>query len=96
MFAYSLSGLVALFGPQTAENAGHVQSMAETLHIPHVETRWDYSFQERAFSINMHPHPSVVGKALSDLIREMDWTSFIIIYEDEESLIRLQVCKVYN
>ncbi len=39
MFQYSLSGLVAIFGPQTPENAGHIQSVAETLHIPHIETR---------------------------------------------------------
>ncbi len=38
----------------------------------------------------MHPHPSVVGKAFADLIDEMKWKTFVIIYEDEDSLIRLQ------
>ncbi len=126
MFQYSLSGMVALFGPQTPENAGHVQSVAEMLHIPHIETRyeeeekafknyfrflflpldpiflssppsshpllnarangknavidpnllknkscvislharWDYSFERKDFSINIHPHPAVVGKVI--------------------------------
>ena len=40
MFKNSLSEVVALFGPQTPEIAGHVQSIAEALHIPHIETRY--------------------------------------------------------
>ncbi len=118
LFRTSLSGLVALFGPQAPQNAGHIQSLSEALHIPHIETRWrivpstvllyyrvkiirnrnrnnfarwDYSLEKKEFSMNLHPHPSIVGKAFADLIREMNWKSFIIIYEDEESLIRLQV-----
>ncbi len=47
MFQFSLSGLVALFGPQTMENAGHVQSLAETLHIPHIETRYRCFFKQK-------------------------------------------------
>ena len=30
-------------------------------------------------------------QAFADLIEEMDWTTYVIIYEDEESLVRLQV-----
>ena len=32
-------GLSAIFGPMSTETAGHVSSMAETFHVPHIETR---------------------------------------------------------
>ena len=55
-------GLAAVFGPQSAPSAKHVQAMAETFHVPHIETRWDYSFEQRPFSINIHPHPAMLSK----------------------------------
>ena len=44
----------------------------------------------KRFSINMHPHPSMLSKAYADFILKFGWKSFIIVYEDEESLVRLQ------
>lgn len=35
-------------------------------------------------------HVRLLRQALADLIEDMDWKSFIIIYEGEESLVRLQ------
>ncbi len=32
-----------------------------------------------------------LSKAFANLIEEMKWKTFVIIYEDEDSLIRLQV-----
>ncbi len=39
LFEFSLSPVVALFGPQEADIAEHVQNVAEVLNVPHVETR---------------------------------------------------------
>ena len=55
-------GLVAVFGPQADATANHIQSISDTFHIPHVETRWHYSSESRPFSINIRPHPSVLGQ----------------------------------
>ena len=56
------SGLVAVFGPQADATANHIQSISDTFHVPHVETRWHYSSENRPFSINIRPHPSVLGQ----------------------------------
>lgn len=34
-------GVAAIFGPQTDVSADHVQSMCQTLRIPHIQMRWD-------------------------------------------------------
>jgi len=90
MFDANPTGLAAIFGPASKSTAEHISSVSEALGIPHVETRWNYRPKSRPLSVNVHPHPAVVGKAYADLIRAMGWKSFIIIYENEESLVRLQ------
>ena len=85
------SGLAALFGPsESPAMASHIQSMAKFFHIPHLETRWDYNFERSDFSLNIHPHPSMLGKAYVDFIRSVGWKSFVIVYQDEKSLVKLQ------
>ena len=44
-------GIVAIFGPTSAFASNHVQSAAEALHLPFMETRWNYNFQRSAYSI---------------------------------------------
>ena len=56
------SGLVAVFGPQADATANHIQSISDTFHIPHVESRWHYSSDSKPLSINVRPHPSVLGQ----------------------------------
>ncbi len=56
------TGIVAMFGPQTASTATHIQSISDNYHIPHVETRFDYKHMQRPYSINIHPKPSVLGQ----------------------------------
>ena len=55
------SGIVAMFGPQSATTAAHIQSISDNFHIPHVETRWDYTSMQKPYSINIHPQPAVLG-----------------------------------
>lgn len=59
------SGLAAIFGPSVPSTANHIQSISDTFHIPHIETRWDYSFERGDYAINIHPHPSSLSKVRS-------------------------------
>ena len=74
----------------SATTAAHVRSISDTFHLPHIQTRWDYSWDRGASSVNLHPHPAVLSKAYADLVEEYGWKSLVIVYENEESLIRLQ------
>ena len=56
------NGIVGIFGPQTSTAAGHVQSICDSMEIPHVESRWDYKLEREGYSINLYPHPQSLGQ----------------------------------
>ena len=84
------TGVGGIFGPVSTVSADHIQSVSVALHVPHLETRWHYSFTRPDFSINLHPHPERLGKAFADYVRAVGWKSLAILYEKEEGLVRLQ------
>ncbi|XP_032457761.1 glutamate receptor ionotropic, kainate 2 isoform X2 [Nasonia vitripennis] len=84
------TGIAAIFGPQSAHTASHVQSICDTMEIPHLETRWDFRLKREGCLVNLYPHPTTLSKAYVDLVKAMGWKSFTIIYENNEGLVRLQ------
>ncbi|KAG8225567.1 hypothetical protein J437_LFUL002084 [Ladona fulva] len=83
-------GVAAIFGPSSRLTSSIVQSTCDNLEIPHLETRWDNKPHNRSCLLNLHPHPPSYSAALRDLLKTLQWRSFTIIYENNESLIRLQ------
>jgi len=55
-------GVTAVFGPQSAQISSHVQSICDTMEIPHLETRWDYKLRRESCLVNLYPHPTVLSK----------------------------------
>lgn len=84
------SGVAAIFGPQSAHAASHVQSICDTMEMPHLETRWDYRLRRESCLVNLYPHPTTLSKAYVDIVKAWGWKSFTIIYENNEGLVRLQ------
>ncbi|XP_033212072.1 glutamate receptor ionotropic, kainate 2 isoform X2 [Belonocnema kinseyi] len=84
------NGVAAIFGPQSAHTASHVQSICDTMEIPHLETRWDYRLRRESCLVNLYPHATTLSKAYVDLVKAWGWKSFTIIYENNEGLVRLQ------
>ncbi|CAH1993009.1 unnamed protein product [Acanthoscelides obtectus] len=84
------TGVAAIFGPQSAHTASHVQSICDTMEVPHLETRWDYRLRRESCLVNLYPHPTVLSKAYVDIVKAWGWKSFTIIYENNEGLVRLQ------
>ncbi|XP_065349415.1 glutamate receptor ionotropic, kainate 2 isoform X3 [Cloeon dipterum] len=84
------TGVAAIFGPQSPQTASHVQSICDTMEIPHLETRWDFRLRRESCLVNLYPHPRAISKAYVDLVKAWGWKSFTIIYETNEGLVRLQ------
>lgn len=57
------NGVAGIFGPQDKSTANHVQSMCDTLDIPHIAARWD-SEPKRGNVINLYPHPDALSMVL--------------------------------
>ncbi|XP_035214142.1 glutamate receptor ionotropic, kainate 2-like isoform X2 [Stegodyphus dumicola] len=83
-------GMAGIFGPQSPASAAHVQSITDALEVPHIETRWDYRHKRDHLSINLYPPPSLLNQAYIDIVKKWGWQSFIIIYEENEGIIRVQ------
>ena len=54
--------MAGLFGPQSSVTSSHIQSICDTLEIPHMETRWDYRMKRDDYSVNLYPHPHALGQ----------------------------------
>lgn len=58
--------------------------------MPHLETRFDFRLQPANHSTNLYPQPKTLGYAIRDLIKQKNWKSFAILYEEDEALVRVQ------
>ncbi|XP_031625101.1 glutamate receptor ionotropic, kainate 2 [Contarinia nasturtii] len=83
-------GVSSIFGPSSNSISRHVQSICDTMEIPHLEMRWDYRIRRENCLVNLYPHPSVLSRALYDIVEFWGWKHFTIIYESNDSLLRLQ------
>ncbi|XP_055333034.1 glutamate receptor ionotropic, kainate 2-like [Paramacrobiotus metropolitanus] len=84
--------VLAVMGPQNPFSSDNVQSIAESLSIPHIEARWDYRIwsPNESFSTNVYPDYRVLSRAFSDIVKLWQWPSFTILYETNEGIIKLQ------
>jgi len=83
-------GVSAFFGPITESSSYHVQALSDTLHVPFMQTKYEYALKRADFSISVQPHPSLLGRAYADFVKKANWKSAIVLYETEEGLVRLQ------
>lgn len=85
------NGIAAIFGPESPELNEIIQSVASSLQIPHFQTFWNPKLQQIAPSVfNLHPSSSILSQALATLVRDNDWESYTVIYENEDGLLRLR------
>ncbi|CAH1800080.1 unnamed protein product [Owenia fusiformis] len=84
-------GVASIFGPQSENLAGHINSICNFLEIPHVETRLDTRADvATSYSFNLYPDSSVLSRAYLDIIKYFKWRKIFIIYGDQTSLLLLQ------
>nr|CAI5868750.1 unnamed protein product [Callosobruchus analis] len=93
-------GIAAIFGPESQDVNEIVQSISTSLQIPQFQTFWNSKLKEyhdrqdhggsEIYTFNLHPSPTNLAKALATLVRENDWKNYIVMYENDEGLLRLQ------
>lgn len=76
-------GAATIFGPSDPVVGGHIQSLADSLDIPHIESRLDLETDVKDFSINLHPDSQVMGNSLKDLVSYLNWTKIAVLYQDD-------------
>ncbi|XP_053604449.1 glutamate receptor ionotropic, kainate 2-like isoform X2 [Plodia interpunctella] len=89
------SGVVAIFGPTDATSAAGVAARARTAKIPHIQAVWRpppaRSLQPPSSpSINLYPEAVALSKAVAIFIKDSDWSTYTLLYDDDQGLIRFQ------
>ncbi|XP_011061173.1 PREDICTED: glutamate receptor ionotropic, kainate 2-like [Acromyrmex echinatior] len=86
-------GIVSIFGPQEKVIAEHVQSICDVVEIPQISVRedLDQSFHSRGIALNLYPHVNSLSRIYNQLVTELKWKSFAILYENTDSLIRMRL-----
>ncbi|XP_012273738.1 glutamate receptor ionotropic, kainate 2 [Orussus abietinus] len=84
------TGVAGIFGPQDKTSAGHVQSMCDTMEVPHIAVRWDPE-PARGKAINLYPHADTYSTVFYRIIKDFHWKSFTLLYEDGDSLTRMRM-----
>ncbi|XP_046435177.1 glutamate receptor ionotropic, kainate 2-like [Neodiprion fabricii] len=87
--ALANTGVAAIFGPSNKVTARHVQSMCDTMEIPHIEARWDSRQIRGNGLLNMYPYSYTLSKIYLQLAEDFEWKTFTILYESTENLIRM-------
>lgn len=93
-------GVAAIFGPRNHDIAAHINSMCNTLEIPHIEVRLEPQVNEvQLFSMNLYPDTARLSSAFMDLLKYFKWEKFVVIYGDQSgksSITMTQViCRTY-
>ena len=55
-------GVLAIFGPESRTTSSHIQSICDTLEIPHIQTRFRSRTTKEQYAINLHPDPSSLSQ----------------------------------
>lgn len=77
------SGVAAIFGPNDPMIGAHIQSLSDSLDIPHIESRLDLEPDVKDCSVNLHPDPHITGKSIRDLVDYLNWTRIAVLYQDD-------------
>uniref|UniRef100_A0A0K8T954 Glutamate receptor, ionotropic kainate 2 n=1 Tax=Lygus hesperus TaxID=30085 RepID=A0A0K8T954_LYGHE len=83
------AGVVGIVGPHSTEMSNHVQSLCDTMEIPHISARWDGQQRRSSCLVNLYPHPAVLAQAAAEIVRTWDWRGFTILYDDFTALRKI-------
>ncbi|CAG9860405.1 unnamed protein product [Phyllotreta striolata] len=88
-------GVVAVYS-DSSRTTPILESTCTFFEVPFITTSWKAPSpakrnpEEVRAMINFFPEAELFAKGLAEIVRSLQWPSFIIIYENEEGLIRMQ------
>lgn len=74
-----------------------LESLCDTKEIPLFETGWNDEPQRSTSAVSFHPSNRILSELHLAMIDYFNWRSFMVLYEDNDSLVRLaEVLKGMN
>ncbi|XP_044262846.1 glutamate receptor ionotropic, kainate 2-like [Tribolium madens] len=88
------SGVLAILGPTTHENSHMIQTVCDNKDIPLLDVRFVVQPKN---SISFYPSQQILTQIYIDLLEAWNFKNFVILYENDESLIRIaELLKLYD
>lgn len=81
-----------------APTSAILESICTHFEVPYITTSWRPPTTKNTETVfNFFPEAELFAQALAEVLKSLQWNSFVIIYESEEGLIRLQeILKLQN
>lgn len=78
--------------PELATASQMVQTLASDLNLPYIQTSWrqSNSFLGGPTAINFYPDFDLFSLGLAKLVESLNWSSFVLLYENFDGFMRLQ------
>ncbi|XP_060528957.1 glutamate receptor ionotropic, kainate 2-like [Cylas formicarius] len=84
-------GFSAIFGPKSLAASATFESICFHLQVPYITTTWKpKTMKHFPTSFNLYPDADLLSQGLATIIKGLDWKEFVVLYQNEESLMKLQ------
>ncbi|KAG5889810.1 hypothetical protein JTB14_025589 [Gonioctena quinquepunctata] len=84
-------GQVVVFGPPTTPTNPVIESICKNFEVPYISTSWRETTHDYPQNfLNFYPEASRLSRGIAAVVKSLQWNGFVIIYENEEGLVRLQ------
>ncbi|KAM7308024.1 glutamate receptor ionotropic, kainate 2 [Ixodes scapularis] len=89
-------GVMAIVGPTSAAGSAAVSAVCRRSRVPHLVTLGQDVDEEAvrhpdtSVSVRLSPEQSGLSRALRDLVTRKAWSTFTLLYEDSQALVRLR------
>ncbi|RZB39423.1 Lig chan, ANF receptor and/or SBP bac 3 domain containing protein, partial [Asbolus verrucosus] len=88
-------GVIGIIGPSSVKTAPIIESTCLNMEIPHIDLSWrpltsPNPYSANGTTVNFFPKTELLVKGIGEIVRQLQWRTFYILYENADSLIRLQ------
>ncbi|CAH1966492.1 unnamed protein product [Acanthoscelides obtectus] len=85
------NGVAAIISVQGSETSPIQESICFNSELPFISMSWGPTQENNiSMSLNFYPEARLFAKGLMEVVKALRWNSFVILYETEEGLIRMQ------
>nr|XP_023026162.1 glutamate receptor ionotropic, kainate 2-like [Leptinotarsa decemlineata] len=89
------SGVAAIFGPESSTSTTILESISTKFQVPYIVTSWrSPNLKPSRSFLNFFPEANRFGHGLAEIVKSFGWKSFVIIYEHDDALLKLQ--EIFN
>ncbi|CAH1103684.1 unnamed protein product [Psylliodes chrysocephalus] len=85
------TGVLAIFGPRYTPATTILESICLEFEVPYISYSWrPRADKDKGFFMNFFPETNMYAHSLGEIVRSFGWKSFVVIYEKDDTLLKLK------